>query len=89
MGAAYAGGSDIPQPPLDPWLAAFRGGYEIREARAACGREIAILADDPLVPRLGDRFTLEGAGVVREVSVVALDRSPRGWRATCRVTDVF
>ncbi|RAK68683.1 hypothetical protein [Phenylobacterium kunshanense] len=78
-------------PRMDPRIAPFFAcGYEIRDAGAARGgAEFAILADDPLTPRLGDRFTLEGCGVVREVSVIALDQSPSGWRATCRVTDVF
>lgn len=77
-------------PRLDPRLTPFCAcGYEIQDADLTRGRELAILADDPLEPRLGDRFTVDRHGVVHEVAVVALDRSRRGWRAICRVTDVF
>jgi hypothetical protein len=77
-------------PRLHPRLTPFCAcGYEIQDAVEAGRCDVAILADDHLAPRVGDRFTLERGAVVHEVSVVALDRSSLGWRAVCRITDVF
>ena len=49
---------------------------------------MAYLHIDPMAPRIGDVFTVEGRGVVREVAVVRLARFEGGWNAVCRVTDV-
>ena len=77
-------------PRLDPRLTPFSGcGYVIVDAGRTSTREISIHADDPLAPRLGDRFTVERRGVVHEVAVIETDCSERGWRALCRITDVF
>jgi hypothetical protein len=77
-------------PRLDPRLEPFCGcGYLIVDAGRPFAREISILADDPLAPQLGDRFTVERRGVVHEVAVIKTARSGRGWRAVCRITDVF
>jgi lipocalin len=77
-------------PPISPGLTPFcHGGYTVLDADVARSREVAILSADPLPPRPGDRFTVDGQGVVREVSVVRLSRFQGGWSAVCRVTDVF
>ena len=77
-------------PPISPGLAPFcAGGYRILDADLASSRELAIHSADPMPPRCGDRFTVEGRGVVHEVSVIELDRYEGGWSAVCRVTDVF
>jgi hypothetical protein len=77
-------------PSISPGLRPFcEGGYEVLDAGLAHGREVAILSADPLPPRPGDRFTVEGHGVVHEVAVVQLSRFQGGWSAICRVTDVF
>ncbi|PZQ57851.1 MAG: hypothetical protein DI570_19345 [Phenylobacterium zucineum] len=77
-------------PRLDPRLTPFCGcGYVIVDAERPFAREISIHADDPLAPQLGDRFTVERRGVVHEVAVIETDRCERGWRAVCRITDVF
>lgn len=76
--------------PISPGFAPFsQGGYTVLDADLPHRREVAILSADPLPPRPGDRFTLDGRGVVHEVSVVRLRRFRGGWRAVCRVTDVF
>lgn len=77
-------------PPMSPGLTPFRdGGYTVLDSDVAGRREVAIFSADPMPPRPGDRFTVDGRGVVREVSVVRLSRFQGGWSAVCRVTDVF
>ena len=77
-------------PPISPGLRPFRdGGYLIQDADLASRRELAIHSADPMPPRCGDRFTVDGHGVVHEVSVIELDRYDGGWSAVCRITDVF
>jgi len=77
-------------PPISPGLRPFSvGGYEVLHADLPTCREVAILSADPMPPRPGDRFTVEGYGVVHEVAVVQLSRFDGGWSALCRVTDVF
>lgn len=63
------------------------GGYEVHGLDSH--REVAISSLDRFAPKLGDRFTVDGHGVVHEVAVVRLDRSQTGWNAVCRLTDVF
>jgi len=52
-------------------------------------REVAISSLNRTAPKLGDRFTVDGHGVVHEVAVVRLDTCQTGWNAVCRLTDVF
>jgi hypothetical protein len=64
-------------------------GYEILDEEVDLRREVTIWSIDPLVPKLGDLFTVESRGVVYEVTVVQLITFKGGWSAFCRVTDVF
>ena len=75
---------------IDPGLRPFNeSGYEVRDGELDRTREVVIGSADPFTPHLGDLFTVERRGVVAEVAVVRLTALPRGWRAVCRVTDVF
>jgi hypothetical protein len=64
-------------------------GYEIHDQELDVRRELTIWSVDPLVPKLGDLFTVQSRGVVYEVTVVQLITFKGGWSALCRVTDVF
>ena len=64
-------------------------GYEILDQALDAQRQLTIWSVDPLVPKLGDLFTVESRGVVYEVTVVRLIAFRAGWSALCRVTDVF
>lgn len=64
-------------------------GYEILDQELDVRRELTIWSVDPLVPKLGDLFTVQSRGVVYEVTVVQLITFKGGWSALCRVTDVF
>ena len=60
--------------------------YEVRDERfAATGDVIIGSAQDFLVPRLGDRFTVESDGAAHEVSVFMLTICRGGWSAGCRL----
>jgi hypothetical protein len=77
-------------PPINPGLRPFsQGGYEVLCADLERCRELAILSADPMPPLPGDRFLVEGRGVVHEVAAVQVARFAGGWSAVCRVTDVF
>ena len=80
----------MPSLDIDPGLRPFsESGYEVLDEELDTRREVAIWSVDPLVPRLGDVFTVESRGVVHEVAVVQLSSFKGGWSAVCRVTDVF
>lgn len=64
-------------------------GYEILDEELDVRRELTIWSVDPLVPKLGDLYTVESRRVVYEVAVVQLITFKGGWSALCRVTDVF
>lgn len=50
---------------------------------AACG-EVTISSTDRMIPRLGDRFTIESAGQLHDVGVFALTTFQGSWQVTCR-----
>ena len=80
----------MPALEIDPGLRPFsESGYEVLDEELDTRREVAIWSVDPLVPRLGDLFTVESRGVVHEIAVVQLSTFRGGWSAVCRVTDVF
>jgi len=58
--------------------------YEILDERLAETGDVVIWSVDPLVPRLGDRFTIESEGRIHDVGVYALSTFRGGWSATCR-----
>ena len=58
--------------------------YEILDERLAETGDVVIWSVDPLVPRLGDRFTIESEGQVHDVEIYALTTFRGGWSVTCR-----
>jgi hypothetical protein len=62
--------------------------YEILDERFAETGDVVIWSVDPLIPRLGDRFTIESEGQVHEVSVYALTTFRGGWSVTCRADEL-
>ena len=71
----------------DLFLELGEGGYEVGGLDGH--HEVAISSLDRVAPKLGDRFTVDGHGVVPEVAVIRLDTFQTGWNAVCRLTDVF
>ena len=61
--------------------------YAILDADLAERGEVTICSADRLIPRLGDRFTIESAGMLHDVGVFALTTSQGGWRVTCRADE--
>jgi hypothetical protein len=61
--------------------------YEILDERLAETGDVVIWSVDPLVPRLGDRFTIESEGQVHDVEVYALTTFRGGWSVTCRADE--
>ncbi|WP_411287547.1 hypothetical protein [Phenylobacterium sp.] len=59
-------------------------GYEIFGGRLASCGDVVIWSVDPLIPRLGDLFTIERAGRVHHVAVRELTTFRGGWSATCQ-----
>ena len=65
-------------------LSFVESAYEILDERFAETGDVVIWSVDPLVPRLGDRFTIESEGQVHEVTVYALTTFKGDWSVTCR-----
>ncbi len=61
--------------------------YAILDEDLADRGEVTICSADRLIPRLGDRFTIESAGMVHDVGVFSLTTSQAGWRVTCRADE--
>ena len=59
--------------------------YEVLDERFAETGDVVIWSVDPLVPRLGDRFTIESGGDLHDVGVYALTTFRGGWSVTCRI----
>ena len=59
-------------------------GYEIFDGDLASRGDVVIWSIDPLIPRLGDLFTIESAGRAHHVAVRELTTFRGGWSATCR-----
>jgi hypothetical protein len=64
-------------------------GYEILDQDLATRGEVVIWSVDPLVPRLGDLFTVESDGRIAEVAVEELATFKGGWSAKCRTTGLL
>jgi hypothetical protein len=60
-------------------------GYEILDERLLETGELVIWSVDSLVPRLGDRFTIESGGEIHDVAVYAITIFRGGWSVTCRL----
>jgi hypothetical protein len=70
----------------DPGLRPFNeSGYEILDDDLWTKGELFIWSVGPLCPRIGDLYTVESAGSVHEVEVVALNKVKGGWSARCRL----
>jgi hypothetical protein len=65
--------------PFDP------SGYEILDQDLMTKGELVIWSVAPLVPRIGDLYTVESHGAVHEVQVDALTIFKCGWSARCRL----
>ena len=61
-----------------------QSAHEILDERLAETGDVVISSVDPLIPRLGDRFTIESAGQIHDVEVYALTTFRGGWSVTCR-----
>lgn len=71
---------------MEPGLRAFSAsGYEILDEDLATRGQVVIWSVDPLVPRLGDLFTIESEGGIHEVAVDELTTFKGGWSALCRI----
>ena len=62
--------------------------YVILDDDFAKTGDVFICAADGLVPRLGDRFTIECAEVLHDVGVCELTTFRDGWTAICRLDGV-
>jgi hypothetical protein len=64
-------------------------GYEILDENLLARGEVVIWSVDPLIPRLGDRFTIENGGCIHEIAVYALTTFKGGWSAACRLLESY
>ncbi|WP_374472669.1 hypothetical protein [Phenylobacterium sp.] len=75
---------------IDAELRSFNpSGYEILDEDLPTRGEVVIWSVNPVVPRLGDLFTVESEGAVHEVAVEELTTFKGGWSAKCRVEDAL
>lgn len=75
-------GRSVQEQALRPFNAS---GYEILDEDLLTTGELVIWSIAPLIPRIGDLFTIESQGGVHEVKVDAIVTVAGGWSARCKL----